>query len=185
VSSAGAFEEDLPMLKRSRETTGTARRAARHMSGRGIVFDLAAELRSLRQDLEFTSGNRAAKTLAKTDGLRVTLVLLKRGAALNPEAVAGGATLQVLDGQIRVELQGEQLTVKRAGVIVLGDNLRERVTALEEAAFLVTVAWPAGAGASPEEAAHAEHQNGSDSAVSAHSMSDGTSSHAPFRTSSR
>jgi hypothetical protein len=42
-----------------------------------IAFDLADELRDLRRDLEFTSGDRAAKTLAKTDGLRLTLVLLK------------------------------------------------------------------------------------------------------------
>jgi hypothetical protein len=42
-----------------------------------IAFELADELRELRRDLEFTSGERAAKTLAKTDGLRLTLVLLK------------------------------------------------------------------------------------------------------------
>jgi hypothetical protein len=33
-------------------------------------------------------------------------------------------------------------------LIVLGENLREPVTAIDEAAFVVTVAWPAGAGAS-------------------------------------
>jgi hypothetical protein len=36
--------------------------------------------------------------------------------------------------------------------IVPGDNLREPVTAMEEAAFLLTVAWPAGAGASEPKA---------------------------------
>jgi hypothetical protein len=154
------------MLKASRQTTGTTRRAARDMSGRGIVFDLSDELRALREDLEFTSGDRAAKTLAKTDGLRVTLVLLKRGAALNPEAVAGGATLHVLDGQLLVEMHDDNLTVKRSGVLVLDENMRDRVTAVEEAAFLVTVAWPAGAGASAEESAHAERANGADGATS-------------------
>jgi hypothetical protein len=42
------------MMKRSRETTGTARRAPRHMDGRGTVFELADELRDLRRDLDFT-----------------------------------------------------------------------------------------------------------------------------------
>ena len=148
------------MLNRSRQTTGTARRAPRDMSGREVVFDLTDELAGLRDDLEFTSGDRAAKTLAKTDGLRVTLVLLKQGAALNPEAVAGGATLHVLDGQIQVEMHGGNLVVKRAGILVLDENMRDRVTAVDEAAFLVTVAWPAGAGASAEEAAHADRKNG-------------------------
>jgi hypothetical protein len=134
------------------------------MDGRGTVFELADELRNLRRDLEFTSGDRAAKSLAKTDGLRVTVVLLKRGASLHPEAAAGGATLHVLEGQIR-QTEGTNWNVGPAGVIVLGENLREPVTALEQAVFLVTVAWPAGAGASAQEAAQAEREHRSEAAA--------------------
>ena len=132
----------------SRSTSGTTRRAARQMSGRGQVFELANELLSLRAELEHTSGGRAAKTLAKTDGLRVTLVLLKMGATLNPESTAGGASLHVLDGRMRVDAEGQQWDLGPGDVMVLGENLREPVTATQEAAFIVTVAWPAGAGAS-------------------------------------
>jgi len=64
----------------SRQTSGTTHRAARQMSGRGHVFELTDEVRTLRGELGHTSGGRAAKTLAKTDGLRVTLVLLTSGA---------------------------------------------------------------------------------------------------------
>jgi quercetin dioxygenase-like cupin family protein len=136
-----------------RQTSGTAHRAARQMSGRGHVFELTAEVRSLRGELHRTSGGRAAKTLAKTDGLRVTLVLLTSGATLNPESTAGGASLHVLEGRVRVQAEGEQRDLAPHDLIVLGENLREPVTAIEEAAFLVTVAWPAGAGASEHEGA--------------------------------
>jgi quercetin dioxygenase-like cupin family protein len=130
-----------------RQTSGTRHRPARQMSGRGQVFGLVDELRSLRGELQHTSGGRAAKTLAKTDGLRVTLVLLKGGATLNPESTAGGASLHVLEGQMRVQVEGEQRHLEAGDVIVLGENLREPVSAAGEAAFLVTVAWPSGAGA--------------------------------------
>lgn len=132
----------------SRRTSGTTHRAARQMSGRGHVFELTDEVRSLRGELDHTSGGRAAKTLAKTDGLRVTLVLLTSGATLNPESTAGGASLQVLEGRLRVQAEGDQRDLGPRELLVLGENLREPVTAIEEAAFLVTVAWPAGAGAS-------------------------------------
>ena len=131
-----------------RQTSGTTHRAARQMSGRGHVFALADEVRTLRGELEHTSGGRAAKTLAKTDGLRVTLVLLRSGATLNPESTAGGASLHVLEGRVRVQAEGEEWDLGPHDLIVLEENLREPVTAIEEAAFLVTVAWPAGAGAS-------------------------------------
>jgi quercetin dioxygenase-like cupin family protein len=138
--------------KQAHGTSGTARRGAREMSGRGLVFRTADEVDSLREDLEHTSGGRAAKTLAKTEGLRVTLVLIKEGFELNPEATAGGATLEVLTGRLRIDAGlGEPWEVAAGELIVLADNLRERVAALEETAFLLTVAWPAGAGAWEQE----------------------------------
>jgi quercetin dioxygenase-like cupin family protein len=137
----------------SRQTSGTTHRAARQMSGRGHVFELADEVRSLRGELEHTSGGRTAKTLAKTDGIRVTLVLLTIGATLNPESTAGGASLHVLEGRVRVQAAGQHRDLGPGDLIVLGENLREPVTAIEEAAFIVTVAWPAGAGASEHEGA--------------------------------
>ena len=137
--------------KQEHENSGTARRAANQMSGRGRIFRVAEESDGLRRDLEHTSGGRAAKTLAKTEGLRVTLVLRKQDVEMNPEATAGGASIEVLAGRLRVQAGGEPWDVGRGELIVLADNLRERMTALEETAFLLTVAWPAGAGAWEQE----------------------------------
>jgi quercetin dioxygenase-like cupin family protein len=137
--------------KHEHETTGTARRGAHQMSGRGVVFRIESEVQNLRHDLEFTSGGRAARTLAKTAGLRVTLVLIKKDFRLNPEATAGGASIEVLAGRLRVQAEGEPWDVGAGELIVLGDNLREPITAVEETSFLLTVAWPAGAGAWEQE----------------------------------
>jgi quercetin dioxygenase-like cupin family protein len=150
AKSQGA-KEDCMTVKHRGETSGTTRRAARQVSGQGVVFQLTDEVRSLRTDLHQTSGGRAAKTLAKTDGLRVTLVLLKSGATLNPESAAGGASLQVVEGRMRVQTKGDHRELGPGDLIALGENLHEPVTALEETAFLVTVSWPAGAGAWEQE----------------------------------
>jgi quercetin dioxygenase-like cupin family protein len=137
--------------KQDHETSGTTRREGHQMSGRGLVFDVQGEVGSLRQDIQHTSGGRAAKTLAKTEGLRVTLVLIKKDVEMNPEASAGGASIEVVAGRLRVQAEGEPWDVGVGQLIVLADNLRERITALEETAFLLTVAWPAGAGAWEQE----------------------------------
>ena len=47
--------------------------------------------------------------------------------------------------RLRVLVGGERWDVGRGELIVLADNLREPVTALEETAFLPTVAWTPGA----------------------------------------
>src|SRR5207248_2851962 len=67
------------------------------------------------------------------------------------EATAGGASIEVLAGRLRVQAGGEPWDVPVGELIVLADNLRERITALEETAFLLTVAWPPGAGAWEQE----------------------------------
>ena len=52
-----------------------------------------------------------------------------------------------MSGRLRIQAEGLPWEVGAGELIALPDNLREPITALEETAFLLTVAWPAGAGA--------------------------------------
>jgi quercetin dioxygenase-like cupin family protein len=140
-------------MRQGHATSGTAQRAAHPLSGQGLLFNLGDEVQSLRADLGRATGGRAAKTLAKSDRLRVTLVLLQGGVTLDPQASAGGASLHVLEGRLRVQADTRVLEARPGDLVVLGENLRQPITAEEEAAFLVTVAWPEGAGAWEQEAA--------------------------------
>jgi quercetin dioxygenase-like cupin family protein len=134
-------------------TSGTDRRPARSLSGEGLIFRLGDEIDALRRDLGRASGQRTAKTLTKTGSLRVTLVVLQANATLEPDATAGHATIQVLDGRLRVQTDGQVHDLGAGELIVLDRNLREPIQAAEASAFLVTVDWPEGAGAWPQEAA--------------------------------
>jgi len=138
-------------------TTGTQRRPARVVSGHDLVFRLANEIQELRKDLNRSSGQRSAKTLAKVGGLRVTLVYLDANATLSPESHDGGATVQVIEGRLRLQSDGTVRELAAGEVIVLEENLREPIQAAERSAFLVTVAWPPGAGAWSQEEAHGQH----------------------------
>jgi quercetin dioxygenase-like cupin family protein len=134
-------------------TTGTTRRPARFVSGQGLTYRLPDEIDGLWQDLPRTSGGRSAKTLAKSDNLRVALIGLETGTTMDPQAAAGGATLHVLQGRLKVYADGQAREVQPGELVVLSRNLRERVEALERSAFLAMVAWPNGAGAWHMEAA--------------------------------
>ena len=140
-------------MRQGHATSGTAQRAAHPLSGQGLLFKLGDEVQSLRADLGRATGGRAAKTLAKSDRLRVTLVLLQGGVTLDPQASAGGSSLHVLEGRLRVQADSRVLEARPGDLVVLGENLRQPIQAEEDAAFLVTVAWPEGAGAWEQEAA--------------------------------
>lgn len=138
-------------------TTGTDRREARSLSGHGLVFRLSDEIKELGQDLTRSSGQRTAKTLAKAGGLRVTLVELDANATIQPEAINGASTVQVIEGRLRMQTDGSIHEIGPGEIVVLEQNLREPIQAAERSAFLVTVAWPEGAGAWEQERAAGRH----------------------------
>src|SRR3954447_7378999 len=115
-------------------TSGTARRAARALAGESPVFRLADEVRELRQDLGQATGGRSGMTLAKAGGLRVTLVMLDADVTLDPEAAAGRASVQVLEGRLRVRTDGDEWKLAPGDLVALSHNLREPVRAIERAA---------------------------------------------------
>jgi quercetin dioxygenase-like cupin family protein len=123
------------------------------LSGEGLVFRIADEIADLRQDLSRSSGQRSAKTLVKSRGLRVTLVVMEANATMSPEATDGGATIQVIEGRLRVQSDGSVRDLGPGQLVVLENNLREPIQAAERSVFLLTVAWPEGAGAWSEEQA--------------------------------
>jgi quercetin dioxygenase-like cupin family protein len=135
-------------------TNGTASRAARSLSGQGLIYRLSTEIAGLKRDLGHTSGNRAAKTLAKAHNLRVALITLRAGATLDPHAVAGGVSLQVIEGRISVHPEGVTQVLEPGDLIILAENLRKPVEAIEDSTMLAVVAWPDGAGAWDLEAAN-------------------------------
>jgi quercetin dioxygenase-like cupin family protein len=134
-------------------TNGTSSRAPRSLSGQGLTFRLSTEIDGLKHDLLHTSGNRAAKTLAKAHNLRVTLITLGAGATLDPHAIAGGAALHLLVGRLNVHPEAGTQVLEAGDLIILADNLRKPVEALQDSTLLAVVAWPNGAGAWDGEAA--------------------------------
>jgi quercetin dioxygenase-like cupin family protein len=128
-------------------TSGSSRRSGRSLTGQGLTYELPGEVRALRSDLSRTSGGRAAKTLVKADNLRVVLIALRAGTTLDPHAIAGAASLHVLDGRLAVQVAGHSRAVQAGTFVVLSENLHEPVVALEDAVLLATVAWPDRAGA--------------------------------------
>ena len=135
-------------------TNGSSSRAPRSLSGQGLTYTLSTEIEGLKRDLVHTSGNRAAKTLAKAHNLRVTLITLGAGATLDPHAIAGGAAIHLLQGRLSVHPEGETHVLEAGDLIILADNLRKPVEALEVSTLLAVVAWPDGAGAWEREAAN-------------------------------
>lgn len=126
------------------ETSGSAQRPAHHLAGPTLTFDLGAELEQLRREQSYQAGDRNAVTLVKGPDLRVVLTVVKEGARLREHEVPGSVTVQTLAGRLRVHTRDEAYELPQSTLLTFGGGVAHDVEALEESAFLVTIAWPEG-----------------------------------------
>ena len=86
------------------------------------------------------SGRRSI-TLLKTPTLRVVLVTMRAGTELHEHTAPGVITMQVLQGRLLVIVGDEELEMAAGDLIALKEDTHHAVRAVEDGAFLLTIAW--------------------------------------------
>ena len=76
--------------------------------------------------------------LNRIDG--IVLSHLHAGGALNEHATPGAATVQVLDGHVRVRIGDEALDLPEGRLIAFDSGVRHSVEAIEDSTLLLTLA---------------------------------------------
>ena len=116
-----------------------------HLAGRLLHFNLAQELRELREQDAWQRGTgRSSKTLAKYPDFRVVLVVMKAGSEMKEHHADARISIQSLQGKLRVHLPDQPVELGAGELICLEAGIHHDVEALEESAFLITVSWPGG-----------------------------------------
>ena len=109
-----------------------------------MTFDLAAEIRQLHAELDWSTGQNA-KTLVKHDNLRVALTALDRGHHFPGHRTSGRISIQTVADHVTVHAGAETIDVPAGRLLVLDRDIPHDVEALVTSAFLLTIAWPNGA----------------------------------------
>jgi quercetin dioxygenase-like cupin family protein len=119
-------------------------RAEHIMAGRALRFGLDDQIASLRAETAAgeADGGRNAITLVKDGSLRVVLVVLGAGKTMDEHATPGPATVQVLEGRVRIAIDAEQCVCERGAVVVFQGGVDHTVTAEADSALLLTVVDP-------------------------------------------
>ncbi len=116
-----------------------------HLVGRLLHFNLAQELRQLREQDSWQRGTgRSSKTLAKYPDFRIVLVLMKADSEMKEHHADARISVQILKGKIQVHLPDQSFELNAGELICLEAGIHHDVKSLEESAFLITVSWPGG-----------------------------------------
>jgi quercetin dioxygenase-like cupin family protein len=106
-----------------------------------LEFDLVRELEQIHREPEWKSGHNT-KTLAKYDNLRIVLIALKARARIPGHQTDGRISIQTIQGQIQLRAEGRTFELSVGTLLTLDQGLRHEIEALEDSAFLLTIAWP-------------------------------------------
>lgn len=108
-----------------------------------LQFDLQKELEHLRQqDSWRRDTGRSSKTLAKYPDFRIILVLMKAKTQMNEHRAEGRVSIHHLVGTICVHLPDQKINLSAGQLLVMDCGVLHDVEAVEESAFLLTIAWP-------------------------------------------
>ena len=96
----------------------------------------------MKREEAWHHGNHTASTLVKEPDFRVVLVALKPGGRVAEHRACGPITIQALKGQMRVHLPNQTVDLPAGHLLALGRQIAHDLEAIEESAFLLTMAWP-------------------------------------------
>ncbi|MBS1815086.1 MAG: hypothetical protein JSS87_09460 [Acidobacteria bacterium] len=103
-------------------------------------FNLDQEIANALQTAP-TQGH-SAKVLFKKSDLRILLISMQKGSVLKEHHADGTISVQVIKGSVRFTVQGQAHDLRLHNLLTLGASIKHEVEALEDAAILLTIAWP-------------------------------------------
>ena len=106
-----------------------------------LTFDLNAEIERLREENAW-QGGRDSKTLVKNQDFRIVLTVMKAGAVLHEHKTSGRISVQIVSGHIQMHVQSKVFNLPAGHLLALDRAVPHDVKALEDSAFLLTLAWP-------------------------------------------
>ena len=111
------------------------------MASTFLEFDLTAEVNRLRGETTWNTG-RNARTLVKYDDFRVVLMALQANRRIPEHKTDGRISVHMLSGHIRLNASGRTFDLRPGSLVALDQGSSHDIEALEDSAFLLTIAWP-------------------------------------------
>jgi quercetin dioxygenase-like cupin family protein len=146
VRLAGVEERPSPQLIQRRVTMVDASNEHRRphpqsMAAPYLEFDVTRELEQLHREPGWKSGQNA-KTLVKFDNLRIVLTALKAETRIPEHQAEGRISIHTVAGHLKVRAQGRTFDLPTGRLLALDQAVPHDVEALQDSAFLLTIAWP-------------------------------------------
>jgi quercetin dioxygenase-like cupin family protein len=129
-------------MRQNTSTRGAAR-AQQPTVGPWLAFDLGEQIEQLQQEPYWQSG-RNSKTIVHHEDFRMVVTAIRANTTIHEHRTAGRLAVQILRGHMRMHANGDEFDLPAGRVVVLDQAVPYDIHAVEDSAFLLTIAWPEG-----------------------------------------
>lgn len=138
-----AHEETAALVEKSNDATPQRPAGTRPLNAPLLVLDLPQAQAQIKQESAWHRSDRNALTLLQADGMRLVLIALHAGAEMKTHTAPGIISVQVLEGHLGFQAEGQTAELKPGQLLTLQTDLPHSVVARQESVFLLTMANPA------------------------------------------
>jgi quercetin dioxygenase-like cupin family protein len=104
-----------------------------------VTIDINSFIGLIKKEKVWEESDRNAITVFKTNGMRIVLIALRKGAEMIKHKVDGLISLQVLEGKIAFKTDEQTVELNKGQMLALHEGVSHDVLAKEETIFLLTL----------------------------------------------
>jgi len=127
------------MEEKSNEATAKRPQGDRMLDAKLVNIDLNSLVEQVRTEEQWVNSDRNAITVFKTDGMRIVLIALHKGAEMARHTANGMISVQVLEGEMLFNTDEQPVELSKGQMLALHKGIPHSVLAKEETIFLLTL----------------------------------------------
>ena len=104
-----------------------------------VTIDLLSFIELIRKEKPWKDSDRNAITVFKTNGMRIVLIALHKGAEMIKHKADGLISVQVLEGQMLFNTDEQSINLGKGQMLALHEGIPHSLLAKEETIFLLTL----------------------------------------------
>lgn len=104
-----------------------------------VAVDLPLLIEQIKNESSFKDSDRNAITVFKTNGLRIVLIALHKGAEMARHTADGIISIQVLEGQLQFNTDWQSVELSDGQMLALHECIPHSASAIKETVFLLTL----------------------------------------------
>ena len=127
------------MEEKFNEATTKRPQGDRTLDAKLVNIDLNSFIEQVRKEERWGDSDRNAITVFKTDGMRIVLIALHKGAEMARHTANGLISVQVLEGEMKFNTDEQSVELGKGQILALHKGIPHSVLAKEETIFLLTL----------------------------------------------